>query len=147
MVRGTAIATAATLPAGLDRYKYLSLTSYRRDGRGVATPVWFVTEGETIYVSTGDTTGKARRLRHDPRVTVGPSDGRGRLRTATFEAVAAVAPGEEGHRIEAMFDRKYPVAKPVLTFLWKLGGLIGRQTPGHEIYLAITPAEQRGFDG
>jgi PPOX class probable F420-dependent enzyme len=136
---GASVGTAGTLPSDLDRHRYLSLTSYRRDGRGVATPVWFVTDDGTIYVSTGETTGKARRLRHDPRVTLGPSDGRGRLRGASFEAVAAVAPAGDEPRIEALFDRKYPVAKPVLTFLWKLGGVIGRQTPGREIYLAITP--------
>ncbi len=32
--------------------KYLSLTSYRRDGTGVATPVWFVEEGGRILVKT-----------------------------------------------------------------------------------------------
>jgi PPOX class probable F420-dependent enzyme len=131
---------AAALPPGLDRHKYLSLTTYRRDGRPVATPVWFVVDEGKIYVSTGESTGKVRRLRRDPRVTAGPSDGRGRLRGATFEAVASFVPAAEEPRVEAMFDRKYPVAKPVLLVLWRVVGLFRPRPAGREIILAIAPA-------
>ncbi len=93
------------MPAGLDRQRYLSLTTYRRDGRGVATAVWFVCDGGRVYIVTGDATGKARRLRRNPRVTLGPSDGRGRLRGATFEGAAAIEPVEEEPDIVARFDR------------------------------------------
>jgi hypothetical protein len=78
--------------------------------------------------------------RRDPRVTVGPSDGRGRLRGATFEAVARFAPAADEPRVMAMFDRKYPVARPVLLLLWRVAGLFGRRPAGREIILAITPA-------
>jgi hypothetical protein len=30
--------------------KYLSITSFKRDGTGVATPVWFVVDGERLEV-------------------------------------------------------------------------------------------------
>ncbi len=131
---------SSALPAGLVRQKYLSLTTYRRDGRGVATSVWFVSDGGRIYVFTGDTTGKARRLRRDPRVTLGPSDGRGRLRGGTFEGVAAIEAAEEEPDIVALFDRKYGAARPVMTFLWRLAGFLSRRPTGHEICLVITPA-------
>jgi uncharacterized protein len=147
MRQGTAIRPAATLPPDLDRHKYLSLTSSGRDGRAVATPVWFVVDEGTIYVSTGEATGKVRRLRRDPRVTLGPSDARGRPRGATFEAVAAVAPAADEPRVEALFDRKYPVAKPVLRFLWKVAALFRPRPAGREIILAITPVGRWGRDG
>jgi PPOX class probable F420-dependent enzyme len=131
---------AATLPPDLDRHKYLSLTTYRRDGRAVATPVWFVVDEGTIYVSTGEATGKVRRLRRDARVTVGPSDGLGRPRGAPFEAVARFAPVVDEPRVVAMFDRKYRVARPVLLLLWKVVGLFRRRPAGREVVLAITPA-------
>jgi uncharacterized protein len=131
---------AATLPPNLDRHKYLSLTTYRRDGRAVDTSVWFVVDEGTVYVSTGEATGKVRRLRRDPRVTLGPSDGRGRLRGATFEAVARFAPAADQPRVEAMFDRKYPVAKPALLLLWRVVGLFRPRPVGREVILAITPA-------
>ena len=35
----------------LGRSKYLSLTTFRKDGTPVATPVWLVREGDTLRVS------------------------------------------------------------------------------------------------
>lgn len=81
-----------------------------------------------------------RRSRRDPRPTLGPSDGRGRLRGATFDAVASVAPAVEEPRVEAMFDRNYPVAKPVLVFLRRVAGLFRPRPAGREIILAIKAA-------
>jgi uncharacterized protein len=39
--------------------KYLSITSFRRDGTGVATPVWFIQEGGRLLVQTGASSGKS----------------------------------------------------------------------------------------
>lgn len=130
---------APALPPNLDRHKYLNLTSYRRDGRGVATPVWFVVDEGTVYVSTGDRTGKVRRLRRDPHVALTPSDARGQPRGATFGAVAAFAPAGDERRIEALFDRKYPMAKPALTLMWKVARRFRRRDAGREVFLTIRP--------
>ena len=45
---------AAPAPADVERIpgKYLSITSFRRNGSGVATPVWFATEGDRLFVMT-----------------------------------------------------------------------------------------------
>ena len=48
--------------------KYLSLTSYRADGSGVATPVWFVEVDGRLLVDTGGDSYKVTRIRRDPRV-------------------------------------------------------------------------------
>jgi hypothetical protein len=50
--------------------KYLSLTSFKRDGTGVATPVWFVADGERLLISTDAQSFKVKRIRRNPRVTV-----------------------------------------------------------------------------
>ncbi len=68
--------------------RYLSLTTFRRDGRAVATAVWFVPDGERLLVVTGATSGKVKRLRRDPRVLVAPSDMRGRPSAEAIEATA-----------------------------------------------------------
>jgi len=60
--------------------KYLSLESFRRDGTGVATPVWFVTENGKILVVTDDGSYKVRRIRRNPAVTVAECTAAGRLR-------------------------------------------------------------------
>ena len=57
---------------------YVVLTTFRRDGRAVPTPVHLVVSGDAGYLRTWDVSGKAKRLRHTPRVTVAPSTMRGR---------------------------------------------------------------------
>jgi PPOX class probable F420-dependent enzyme len=56
--------------------KYLSLTSFRRDGTGVATPVWFVEAGGRLLVETDAGSYKVRRIRRDPQVTIAPCTAR-----------------------------------------------------------------------
>jgi Pyridoxamine 5'-phosphate oxidase len=60
--------------------KYLSLTSFRRDGTGVATPVWFVEADGRLLVETDAGSYKVWRIRRDPRVTIAPCSATGRLR-------------------------------------------------------------------
>ena len=45
------------------RGKYIALTTFRRDGTPVSTPVWFVREGNALVVTTQGTSGKVRRIR------------------------------------------------------------------------------------
>jgi PPOX class probable F420-dependent enzyme len=53
--------------------KYMRLTTFRRDGRPVATPVWVVKlDGDRIGFWTSSGSGKAKRLAHTARVTVAP---------------------------------------------------------------------------
>ena len=59
--------------------RFVSLTTYRRDGRGVATPVWVARDGDALVVITPEGTGKLKRLRHTSRVTLRPCDRRGRV--------------------------------------------------------------------
>jgi PPOX class probable F420-dependent enzyme len=63
----------------LENEKDVLLTTFRRDGRAVSTPVWLVpmSDGEFGF-STGGNSGKAKRLRHTPRVTLQGCDRRGR---------------------------------------------------------------------
>jgi PPOX class probable F420-dependent enzyme len=58
--------------------RYMNLTTFRRDGRAVATPVWFVVHEGRLYVYTEAASGKAKRVRANGRAQVAPSDVRGR---------------------------------------------------------------------
>jgi len=62
----------------LAKAKYIALTTFRRDGTPVATPVWLARDGDTLVVVTEPSAGKAKRLRNDGRVLVAPCDMRGR---------------------------------------------------------------------
>ena len=57
--------------------KYLSLSTYRRDGSSVSTPVWFVEDRGRLLVTTAADSYKARRLRHNPAAMVAPWNARG----------------------------------------------------------------------
>jgi PPOX class probable F420-dependent enzyme len=119
--------------------KYLSITSYRRDGTGVATPVWFVADGERLLVETDAGSYKVKRIRHDPHVSVAKCSARGKTMSDPVEAHAEILPWDV-KRIEPMFKDKY---RKDLVFFRPLRAVqkalhIGR---GHDepVLLEITP--------
>lgn len=70
------------------RSEYVSLTTYRKDGTAVATPVWAGVDGDVLYIWTRSDSWKVKRLRGNPRVLVTTCDARGRI--------AEGAPSAEG---------------------------------------------------
>jgi uncharacterized protein len=74
--------------ADLPHSTYVSLTTFRRTGQPVPTPVWAAPDGEDLVVWTRADSGKVERLRHTARVTVAPCDVRGRVRGPAVEATA-----------------------------------------------------------
>lgn len=97
--------------------KYMALTTFRRDGTPVATPVWLVRDRETLLVITGAESGKARRLRADSRALVAPCDMRG---TPAGEAVPATGelldPEDTAHTASAI-TRRYGLLGRL--FMWR----------------------------
>lgn len=87
--------------------KYLSITSYRRDGTGVATPVWFVESDGRLFVQTDSESFKVKRIRTNPAVTVAPCSASGRTRGQPVPARAEAVGDGELPRIEALLKRKY----------------------------------------
>ena len=76
----------ALVPEGFGKSAYLSLTTFRRGGRPVATPVWFALNGDRIVVWSGAQEGKVKRLRNNSRVTVAVCDHKGKLKGPLVEA-------------------------------------------------------------
>ena len=70
--------------------RFILLTTYRRSGEAVSTPVWVGREGEALVVLTPARSGKVRRLRRDPRVQVQPCGRIGKV-PAGVEPIAATA--------------------------------------------------------
>jgi len=87
--------------------KYLSITSYRRNGSGVSTPVWFATEGYRLLVMTDSRSGKVKRIRRNPYVTIAPCSGRGKPKAKGMMAHAEVLPASEVERAKRLIKRKY----------------------------------------
>ena len=77
------------IPPAIRGQKYISLTTFRKTGEKVATPVWFGEDGDKLYVMTRSDMGKTKRIRNNPQVTVAPCTVRGKVTGAEFRGVGA----------------------------------------------------------
>jgi uncharacterized protein len=80
-------------PATLSQFEgenVISLETYRRNGNPVRTPVWFLEEDGVFYVHTDDSTGKAKRIRRNPKVRIAPSHFRGKPKADYIDARAEI---------------------------------------------------------
>jgi PPOX class probable F420-dependent enzyme len=96
----------------LARSRYVSLTTFRRDGSPVSTPVWVVSDDDRrLLVWTGARSWKARRIRRDSRVLVARSTVRGRERGARFEGRARFVDDVD---VQRLLRKKYGWQKRLL---------------------------------
>ncbi|WP_433314955.1 PPOX class F420-dependent oxidoreductase [Micromonospora sp. CA-269861] len=93
----------------LSAEKYILLTTFRKDGRAVPTPVWAVRDGEALAVWTRADSGKVKRIRRNGDVTVAPCDVRGRPHGAEVSAHATICGGGDTGRIRDLLKHKYRV--------------------------------------
>jgi uncharacterized protein len=97
-----------------ENQQYLNLETFRRTGKGVPTPVWFVeTEGK-LYVRTIANSGKIKRIRNFEQTRVAPCDSRGNVLGEWSEARARVFGDEEAGRakeVNRLLKKKYGALK------------------------------------
>ncbi len=117
---------------------YINLTTYRRTGEGVTTPVWFARVGQPLYVFSAGNAGKVKRLRADARVAIARCDARGGPLGERSESTATLVSGEdEAARAYAALLGKYGWQMRVANFFSALSGrkkervLIRIEAPGH----------------
>ncbi|MCX4767095.1 PPOX class F420-dependent oxidoreductase [Streptomyces sp. NBC_01275] len=87
--------------------KYLLITSYRKNGTGVATPVWVVRDGETLGVWTVADSWKVKRIRARADVLVGPCDVRGNPTGEQVPATAEICDPATTAHYRTLLARKY----------------------------------------
>lgn len=97
--------------------KHLLLTTFRADGTGVGTPVWFVREGDRLVVTTQGSSGKVRRLRGRPDALIAACDARGRVKDGTPQVPVTVTltDSAETARITSAIARHYGLLGRLLT--------------------------------
>ncbi len=110
--------------------EFVLLTTFRKTGVAVGTPVWIAPDGDDLLVTTGGTSGKVKRLRHTARVTLTPCDARGKVADGapTVEATAVVRDDDETMaRLDRALKAKYGMKYTVLRAGQKLrrGGSTG----------------------
>lgn len=112
---------------------YVLFTTFKRDGTGVATPVWWVDMGDgTFGFWTSSASGKAKRLAHTSRVTVQPCNQRGVIKPGTSpeEATARLVTGAEHDAIRQRVIAKYGFWTKVTKALAKLA-MLARGKPSY----------------
>ena len=101
--------------------KYVSAATFRKTGVAVATAIWIVPlDGGRVGLLTSSASGKAKRLRNNPRLTLQPSDARGRIRAGTVPVAGTVALVTSGPDFEAITSKvkaKYGLMVPVTRLL------------------------------
>ena len=116
--------------AGLEQLgseKYVLLTTFRKDGRAVSTPLWVVPDGAGLGFWTVADSGKVKRIRNSGRVTVAPCDMRGNPTGGeTVEGTARIGGPADFERVARTLKKKY--------------GLMGRLT-------VLGSRIRRGADG
>ncbi len=128
---------------GLGDEKYVLLTTFKRDGTPVATPVWSVPlGGDSFGFWTSSGSGKAKRLAHTERVTVQPCDARGKVRNGTspIAATAKLVFGDDMAEIRRKINEKYGVMTKLAKVLGKIGGFVKRNPiPYGDRGVIVTP--------
>jgi PPOX class probable F420-dependent enzyme len=114
--------------AALDREGYISLATFRRSGREVATPVWFAARNGKLYVFSEGTAGKVKRLRNDARIRVAPCNVRGTVRGEWIEGSGRrVDEPELVERAYRALLRKYGWQMRIANFFSRLTGRFDRR--------------------
>jgi hypothetical protein len=115
--------------------QYLNLETFRKSGVGVKTPVWFVQEGETLFVRTVTNLGKVKRIRNNAQVNIAPCKADGALLGEWVPALARELKDEATDRkVNRLLDKKYGLVK-------KMFGLISALQGRKDTILEIKPGE------
>jgi PPOX class probable F420-dependent enzyme len=96
------------------RQKTAVLTSYRRDGSPVATPLSVVADGDRLLIRSYEAAWKVRRMRNRPEVEIAPSTARGRPTGPPLRALARRLDGQDARRAARLLARKYPGLQGIL---------------------------------
>ena len=125
---------------------FIQLTTFRRTGAGVPTPVWVVPDGERLAVFTPAGTGKLKRVRATPRVTVAECSRRGKVADGVVPVEAhatATADPAEVERVTAMLAEKYGFQFKVFMLVEKV---VARGERDREV-IHLSPVDPAGGSG
>jgi PPOX class probable F420-dependent enzyme len=129
----------ATFP-DLWREQCITLTTFRKTGQAVTTPVWFAISLGTIYVETHADAGKLKRLRHTTRVTLTPCTYSGKVTGEVRQGHARIlTESEECTAAETALAKKYGTMRRFYHFIRDAGCMLQRKAKVKVVYIAIEP--------
>ena len=108
-----------------DKEKYINLSTQKKDGSLVNTPVWFAQDGEKndFYIFSAGEAGKVKRIRNFSSVKVAICDFKGNLQGEWISAQAELIDEEDSKmRAYRQLHKKYGLTIKVFDFFSKLFG-------------------------
>jgi uncharacterized protein len=115
------------------------LTTFRRNGQAVATPVGIIVVIDKVYFATRASTGKVKRLHHNPHVTLARCTRGGKVIGPVIPASARRLVGAEVARIEQLFFGS------LWGQLWRIFFRLVRRHDTWVVY-EVTPGQHPHFD-
>ncbi|MFZ1671259.1 MAG: PPOX class F420-dependent oxidoreductase [Candidatus Nanopelagicales bacterium] len=106
----------------LSESKYISISTTRKNGEKIATPVWVTREGNALYVITGADSGKVKRIRNNPHVEVAPCDARGRLKGDVVAGTVEILDADGTEEVRSRVAKRFGLMYKVLTLMEKVRG-------------------------
>ena len=114
-----------------EKQQYLNLETFRKNGQGVKTPVWFAQDGEKLFIWTESNSGKAKRVRNNGSVKIAPARGDGTVLGDWVPASASRDDSPEAQQhVRALMVKKYGL-------VFQLFGLLGRLRKAHYTTLKV----------
>jgi PPOX class probable F420-dependent enzyme len=136
MTTNTTPSRAVEVLAGLKGYRYLNLTTFRKNGAPVLTTVWFaLANDQKIYVWTAKDSGNVKRIRNNAKVQIAPSTRLGRPRGPQAAATAPILSVTEQREAQSVMNRQIGWLKKFFALIWRVQGR-------EQVYLEITPKEE-----
>src|SRR6266566_1880687 len=124
----------------LGKEQCIALTTFRKTGQRVVTPVWFAISLGTIYVETHADAGKLKRLRHTARVTLAPCTYSGNATGSVSEGNARIlTESEESTAASAALAKKYGLMRRLYHFVRNARRMLQRKAKAGVVYIAIDP--------
>ena len=113
------------MTASFDDARYISLETFRRNGTGVRTAVWFANAAApgappVLYVYTGADSGKVKRIRRNGAARIAICDARGKVSGPWHDARATLVSGETFASGMRLLNRKYWPWKRIMDVLVRL---------------------------
>jgi PPOX class probable F420-dependent enzyme len=121
----------------LSGHRYCLLTTFRKSGEPIPTPVWFGLADGKVYLRSEAAVGKVKRIRSNPRVRIAPSTLRGKPLGPPAEGRARVLAPDESERAERAIAANYGLFRKLYE-----GG--GNRLPIDLVYIEVEPFADQG---
>jgi uncharacterized protein len=123
--------------AELANERFVSITTFKRDGTPVSTPVWVVGENGALLVISEADSWKVKRIRRDGHIRIAPCNARGALRGRPFDADATI--DTDTTTVEALLARKYGLIYRAYIRFSSLTRTLRRQPTPRGVTIRIAP--------